>query len=92
MPRGARFNEETQLTLPLEYLTSSSDSSLRNFESVQLAHAANLEKEMEAMRREMVKARVMAETARLLIEHRAALLRHLGDNLERVKASDSEAA
>jgi hypothetical protein len=33
----------------------------------------------------------MAEMARLLIENRDALLRHLGDHLERVKGEESAA-
>jgi len=86
-----RFNSEQQLTLPLEYLTSASDTSLRNFEAMQLNHAANLEKEIRSMERERKKAAVMAEMARLLIENRDALLRHLGDHLERVKGEESAA-
>ena len=89
MPKS-RFNEETQTRLPLEYLTSASDDSLRNFEMMQLNHAANLQKEIELMSRERDKANVMAETARLLIDNRADLLRHLGDHLERVKVQRIE--
>jgi len=91
MPKN-RFTEDPQLTLPVEYLTSASDSSLRNFEQMQLNHAANLEKEIMAMRRESVKARVMAEMARLLIENRTELLKKLGGHLERVKIERSDAA
>lgn len=86
-----RFNEEKQLTLPWEYLTSTSDDGLRNFEQLQLTHAANLEKEMVAMRREAEKAKVMAEVTRLLIDHRSELMRHLGDHLERAGASEKVA-
>src|SRR6185312_3471976 len=94
MPRRpqVRFTEETQLTLPLEYLTSSSENGLRNFETLQLSHAANIEKEIESMKREMDKARVMAELARLMIDHRTELLRRLGDHLERVRVEKTEAA
>jgi hypothetical protein len=87
-----RFSDESQLILPLEYLTSASDDSLRNFENRQLTHASNLEKEISAMRRERDKARIMAEVARVLIENRTGLLRSLGDHLERVKGAESDAA
>jgi len=96
-PRGqsmskARFTDNAQLTLPLEYLTSSSDTSLRNFEMMQLNHAANLEKEIEAMRRERDRANVMAEVARMLIDNRTELLKHVGNHLERVRGERSDAA
>ena len=87
-----RFNSEEQLTLRLEYLTSASDTGLRNFEAMQLNHAANLEKEIREMERERKKAAVMAEMARLLIENRDALLRHVGDHLERARGERSDAA
>jgi hypothetical protein len=85
-PMLKRANEESQLALPFEYLTSASENSLRNFENVQLAHFRNLEKEIEVMRQERDKAKLLAEMARLLIEHRARLLRHVGDHLLRANA------
>ena len=91
MPK-ARFDEDPQLVLPLEYLTSASDDSLRTFRLRQLNHAANIEKEMKAMQRERDKASIMAEVAQVLIENRTALLRHVGDHLERAKGAKSDAA
>lgn len=94
MPRTprVRFTQELPITLPLEYLTSASDSGLRNFEQMQLNHASNMEKEIEEMKRELDKARVMAELAHLLAEHRTELLRHVGDHLRRSNPEASEAA
>ena len=88
-PNKPRFNSDDQAPLPLEYLTSASDTSLRNFEALQLNHAANLEKEIKVMELERRKAQVMAEMARLLIENRAALLRHVGDHLDRVRGESA---
>ena len=90
MPRPkTRFTEE-QLTLPLEYFTSASDHSLENFEQSQLNHAANLDRDIKLLQRERDKAHIMAEVARLLINNRAELLRHLGDHLVRVRAIDEK--
>lgn len=76
---------QPETPIPLEYLTSASDTALRNMEAAQLNHAANLDKEITAMRRERDRARVLAELARLLIENRTELLKRLGDHLERLK-------
>lgn len=87
MPRPLnRIGEESQLALPLEYLTSASDTSLRGFESLHLAHVRNLEKEIEQMTAEKDRAKLLAEMARLMIEHRSRLMRHVGDHLLRANA------
>jgi len=83
MPRPAN---DSQLSFPFEYLISASDDGLRQFENLQLNHAANLDKEIAAMMKERDRARVRAEFARLLLEFRPEMMRSTGKHLERANA------
>src|ERR1700761_3036787 len=80
-----RLTTDQDTDLPIEYWMSASEESLRNFEGLQLNHASNLEKEIMVMTAARDRARVLAETARLLIDNRAEMMRQAGNHLERVE-------
>jgi len=71
-----------ELTVPLSFLVSASDTALENFELKRLAHAANLEKEAAAMRAEAQAARDAAGVAHWLRVNRDELLRTAGSHLD----------
>lgn len=85
-----RFDVNELIAVPLSYLMSSSQNALEAFELARLAHAANLEKEIEAITRERDKEKLSAEVARWLRENREEILRNAGEWLQRTNPEPKE--